>query len=264
MEGVVSPKDFMAQHVPALEADEARHNLILSLLGRMTDGAVELRTWSLGGPGACALQTAGWPIVLGNLKKAQCRALAKEIHAVDYSGIVGPDQTALWTAEQATALGADFEAAMPQQIHALKEAPRYPGSAGQVRLVCSRDAETFADWMIAFAGEVAPHDPEPGRERLCAIAEEGRHSFWIVDEAPVSLAGIARQTRSTAAINAVYTPPGLTCRERFSAISERASQRLPSSSIREARRFPRSDWCVPTSLEWNSPKFRVASACILR
>jgi hypothetical protein len=61
-------KDFAEYHGPALETDEARHCLMLSMLGRaLSDAAYALRTWSVGAAGACAVQYPGWPIVLGEV-----------------------------------------------------------------------------------------------------------------------------------------------------------------------------------------------------
>jgi hypothetical protein len=65
--------DFAAFHEAALEADEIRHSHLLSIIGRLgahpREG--EIKTWTLGGPGACSAQTPGYPIVLGNLSKAE-------------------------------------------------------------------------------------------------------------------------------------------------------------------------------------------------
>jgi predicted GNAT family acetyltransferase len=40
-------------------------------------------------------------------------------------------------------------------------------------------------------------------------AGDGRYMFWVVDDEPVSMAGIVRRTRHAAAIAGVYTPPSL-------------------------------------------------------
>ena len=61
--------EFIDLHVPALEQDEVRHNLILGLLGRAAKAEnPQLLMWTLGGPGACAIKTPGRPIILGELK----------------------------------------------------------------------------------------------------------------------------------------------------------------------------------------------------
>src|SRR5207253_8904339 len=105
-------------HLPALEQDEVRHNLILANLDRLARGlAPNLRCWTLGAGGACAVQTVGWPIVLGELDRGQCHALAEATLALDYPGVVGPDQTARWFAGHAAALGLAFSEPIPQRIH---------------------------------------------------------------------------------------------------------------------------------------------------
>jgi RimJ/RimL family protein N-acetyltransferase len=166
-----------------------------------------LRCWTLGPTGACAAQTPGFPIVLGELDQVQCRTLAEETRDLDYPGAVGPDQTARWFAEPAIALGLRFDDPIPQQIHVLRDRPSYPGALGYSRLVGPDDAELLAEWSIAFLREAVPHDPVPDREWLKRSALQGDILFWIVDGEPVSTATIGRRTRHTAAINRVYTPP---------------------------------------------------------
>jgi len=202
--------DFVEYHRPALERDEAKHNLILAILGRLAaDDPPGLRRWNLGGPGACALQVPPYAIVLGDVGAAHCHALAEATHDYDFPGVVGPDETASWFARRAVELGASFSDPIPQQIHALDEKPRYPDAPGHARPIGAADAALFADWTIAFQREAVPHDPVPPREQLEKGAADGRFSFWIVDGEPVSMAGIVRRTRNSAAIAGVYTPPAL-------------------------------------------------------
>jgi RimJ/RimL family protein N-acetyltransferase len=202
--------EFFAYHAPALEAEEARHNLILAILDRAArEQAPDVRTWNLGTPGRCAAMSVGWPIVLGELDTPLCRQLAELTADIDYRGVVGPDLTAQWFAERATALGFAFLDPIRQGILALTGPPKYPGAPGHARPVTPDDASLFADWLMAFAAEATPHDPTPVRERLERAAGEGRHLFWVVDGEPVSVAGIGRRTRNAAAINGVYTPPAL-------------------------------------------------------
>jgi RimJ/RimL family protein N-acetyltransferase len=201
-------EDFLAFHAPALEADEVRHNLILGLLlaGAPVDG---VRLWTLGGPGACALQFPSRNIVLGALDRGQCQQLADEVRALDIPGVVGGDQTAAWFVDHARTLGLAFLSPVPQQIHALRTPPRYPGAAGHARQASPADAELFAGWAWAFCDEAVPHDPKPARTQLNQGVTDGRHFFWVADGQPVSMAGVARRTPQTAAISLVYTPPTL-------------------------------------------------------
>jgi RimJ/RimL family protein N-acetyltransferase len=206
----MQPCDFLEFHGPALETNEARHNIILAILARaVSDPDPNVRLWTLGTPGQCAVQTPGRPIVLGDLDQAQVILLAETTVDLDYPGVVGPDLTAKHFADRASTLGIDFLAPIPQRVHALSGAPRYPGAPGQARAVDAEDAALFADWMIAFTREAVPHDRLPEGERLAHAAREGQHLLWVVDGEPVSVAGIVRRTRHTAAIAAVYTPPHL-------------------------------------------------------
>jgi RimJ/RimL family protein N-acetyltransferase len=155
------------------------------------------------------VQTPGYPIMLGDVSAAQCGALAGLTRDVDYPGVVGPDESATWFADGARPLGIEFLEPIPQQIHALRGKPAYPGAPGRARAVTAADAAIYADWSIAFLREAVPHDPQPSRERLERAAGDGRYLFWTVDDAPVSMAGIVRRTRTSAAIAGVYTPPAL-------------------------------------------------------
>ncbi len=204
-------RDFAEFHGPALERDEVRHNLILGLLGRLGGGAQDdVRLWTLGGPGQCAMQTTPhYPIILGELQRAQCRAFAEQTLDLGYPGVVGIDPIVSWFVERAVECGVKFAEPIPQQIHALRETPIYPDVGGAARVVDAADIEVFAAWLIAFFKEAVPHDALPSREALEKTAAAGNYRFWIVDGAPVSMAGIVRRTRHAAAIAGVYTPPPL-------------------------------------------------------
>jgi GNAT superfamily N-acetyltransferase len=96
-----------------------------------------------------------------------------------------------------------------QQIYAISGEPRYPGSLGHAQPVTIKDGSLLADWLTAFHQEAVPHDPLPSREELQQTAGEHRFLFWIVNGRPVSMAGIVRRLRTSAAITGVYTPPEL-------------------------------------------------------
>jgi RimJ/RimL family protein N-acetyltransferase len=206
----LQPREFAAYHLPALERDEVRHNLIVAVLGRMAgENPPELQWWSLGEPGQCAIKAPGYPIVLGDVNAAQCHALAEATCSLDYPAVVGTDESALWFVERASELGVAFLEAIPQQIQLLRDKPIYPGVSGHTRKVEAADTPLFSDWMTAFIGEAIPQDPVPTPEQLAQSAASGRFQFWIVDGEPVSMAGIMRRTRHAAAIAGVYTPPRL-------------------------------------------------------
>jgi GNAT superfamily N-acetyltransferase len=199
---------FIDYHVPALEANEARHNLILGILARASkETTQDLLTWSLGRPGQCAIKSPGRNIVLGELEQVQCRRLVDETRHLEFPGVLGPGLTAKWFVARALELGLEFENPIPQLIYALGHRPKYPGVSGCARQVGGEDSSLFADWMMEFLREAVPHDPVPPRDELERTASEGRHLFWVVDRVPVSMAGITRRTRNAAVVAAVYTPP---------------------------------------------------------
>jgi len=222
-------------------------------------------TWSLGRPGQCATMTPGRPILLADINEAQCRALADETRELDYPGVVGPDRTAAWFAGRAIELGLTFLEPIPQQIHALRGKPNYPGAPGHARKVGPPDAELFAHWTIAFLREAVPHDPLPSRERLEQAAGEGRYQFWIVDGEPVSMAGIVRRTRHAAAIAGVYTPPALRGRGYAGSVTAAVVEQVfaegkTAACLYTDLRNPSSNRCYakigfePACLSWHYPR----------
>jgi RimJ/RimL family protein N-acetyltransferase len=205
------PQEFLEFHRPAFERDEVRYNLILGLFDRMLDSPPpELRLWTLGAPGQCAMQTSPRnAIILGDLTAAQCRSFADDTLGLDYPGVVGIDQTPGWFVERAVERGLKFPESVPQQIYALRDKPFYPDAGGAARLVEASDIELFETWMTAFIKEAVPHDALPSREGLEKTIAQRRYQFWTVDGQPVAMAGIVRRTRHAAAIAGVYTPPEL-------------------------------------------------------
>jgi RimJ/RimL family protein N-acetyltransferase len=203
-------QEFVEFHRPALEQDEARYNLILGLLGRMLETEQSnVRLWTIGAPGECAMQTPGYPLILGQLTAAQCQAFAEATLDIDYPGVVGVDGIVPLFVERAAERGVKFAEPIPQRIQALRDRPIYPNVRGAARLVSRDDAELFAEWLIAFFREAVPHETVPSCERIEMTATAGNYRFWVVDGEPVAMAGIVRRTRHAAAIAGVYTPPAL-------------------------------------------------------
>ena len=201
--------DFAAFHEAALEADEIRHSLLLSVIGRLrgNPGQSGIKTWTLGGPGACAAQTQGYPIILGNLSREQCHAFAETLSETDYPGVVGADETALWFAEGARRFGAEFSEAIPQQIQALLTTRQVPSVPGFPRQLSPKDFRLFKTWTHAFIREAVPSDPVPSDDALMTDLGSRRHWLWTYEGKPVSMAAVARRTKRAAFINSVYTPP---------------------------------------------------------
>ncbi len=200
--------EFADLHEPALDADEIRHGLLLSIVNRLREMREPggIRQWSLGGPGECAVQTRGYPIVLGNLSKEQCRAFAETMYGDDYPGVVGAGGTALAFAEKAEELGVAFEGKERQQIQALAEIPQVPSAPGTPRRASSPDLQLIRAWVTSFIREAIPSDPIPNDQELLASIRSGGRWLWFCGEKPVAMAAIARRNRHTASINSVFTP----------------------------------------------------------
>ncbi len=202
--------EFNALHTPALEQNEVRHNLLLGFMSRppSPDAADETRRWTLGGAGACALQTnLNRSIILGELDERQSHALADQVHGGVFAGVVGPENTAHWFVGRAIELGLSFDEGEPQMIHELRAPSVYPGAPGKARRATTDDLDLAFAWIAAFCAEAVPDDPPPTQEEVARKIKERVLLVWETGGEPVSLAGLARTTRNVAAIGPVYTPP---------------------------------------------------------
>src|SRR5208282_484577 len=223
----MGPRDFCTYHEPALASDTVKHGLLVYILTRVGDQRpAAFLHWTLGEPGQCAVKMGHHSIVLGALDETQCRKLADMTNRLDYPGVVGPDSTAKWFTDRAMELGVRFLDPVPQQIQSLSDKPRYPAASGYARPVKAEDAPLFVEWMLAFHQEAVPHDPVPMREELERIASEGNYLFWIDKGRPVSMAGIGRRLKNSAAITAVYTPPGLRGRGYAGSVTAATVERI--------------------------------------
>ena len=203
--------ELSAYHVPGLERDEVRNNLILALLARAAkETSPRARIWSFSEPGACALRTdPEHGLILGDLRQEHCRELAEQVAGTPFRSVDGAGETALWFVERAKELGERFKEPAALRLHALAATPGYPGAPGEARTLGADDADLFAEWFLAFCAEAVPDDPIPGREMMDRKVASGDYMLWQVAGQPVSMAGIVRRTRSVAAIAGVYTPPDL-------------------------------------------------------
>lgn len=201
--------EFNTYHTPALEQDEARHNLLLALMRAPSgDPWFQVRRWSLGARGACAVQgAAARPIVLGDLNEAQCHTLAEWVHGLDFGGVQGPDNTAHWFVARARQLGVNFGEPMPLGIQSLTTPPVYPDTPGTARTVTPDDHALFASWTHAFHAEATPDDPKTTDNWITERVNNGRAKFWAVEGKPVSVAVATRGTPKAGGIGLVYTSP---------------------------------------------------------
>jgi predicted GNAT family acetyltransferase len=161
-------------------------------------------------------------------------------------------------------MGARFGSPIPQRIHMLDRAARFPGAAGTATSVAAADAALLFEWLTAFCREAVPHDPLPSREDAEKAAGSGRYLFWTVDGQPVSMAAIVRRTRHTGAISSVYTPPAQRGRGYAGSVTAAVAERIfaegkTAACLYTDLRNPFSNRCyakigfVPHCESWHYP-----------
>jgi RimJ/RimL family protein N-acetyltransferase len=258
-------QEFARTQLPALEMDEVRFNIQIAMLKAVIDDAPHgFAYWALGAPGHCAIRWPGRAILLGQLDRAECHRLAEVTIKDASTGVVGADDAPHWLVEHATSMGARFGSPIPQRIHMLDRAPRYPGAAGTARPATIADVALLFEWRTAFCEEAAPHDPLPSRKEAEKAAESGQYLFWTVDGQPVSMAAIARRTRHTGAISSVYTPPERRGRGYAGSVTAAVAERVfaegkTSACLYTDLRNPISNRCyakigfVPYCESWHYP-----------
>jgi hypothetical protein len=224
-------EEFKALHAPALERNEVRHNLLLGVLSKASPAqADEMRRWTLGGAGACAVQTnPNRSIILGDLTEPQCHALAEEVHGSVFAGAVGAENTAHWFVARATQLGLLFAEAEPLMSHELLEPPVYPGASGKARRATAEDLSLVFEWVSAFCAEATPQDPPVTEEDVAKKLREQVVLVWETSGEPVSMAALSRETRNAAVISLVYTPPELRARGYAGSVTAALSEYIFAS-----------------------------------
>lgn len=229
-----SPTHFRTTHGPALEADEARHNLLLGILARGEEDASRARFWSLGPGARCAGQTPPHFIAIADLTEDDCDRLAHEVKDLDFLGCIGPAPIAARFAAALGREGLPHELQMPQRIHTLQTRPIYPGSPGHARPMNLQDMETYVAWTIAFCVECGLAEGPPSAEVLRAGAAERQLYFWEVDERPVAMASLTRETANGANISLVYTPPSERGRGYGGSITAHVADQIFTRGKRQA------------------------------
>ncbi|MGZ5328809.1 MAG: GNAT family N-acetyltransferase [Actinomycetota bacterium] len=217
------PAAFLADARPLLMLDEARHNLMLGVVGRIATEPHSypvFRLWLAQDPtgdvvGAASM-TAPWPIALARpTHERAIEALVAAASAGDLPvpGVVGAvpevhEFASRWTA--VTGMNATTRRA--EGAFALEEVAPVPIAAGAARPATEADRELIAPWMVAFVAEALPDDPaadDDGREIVDSRLRSDSAGLWLweVDGRAVSVAGYGGPTPNGIRIGPVYTPP---------------------------------------------------------
>ena len=214
---------FLADARPLLMLDEARHNLMLGVVGRIATEPHSypvFRLWLAQDPSGdvvgAASMTAPWPIAVARpTDERAIEALVAAASAGDLPvpGVVGAvpevhEFASRWTA--VTGMNATTRRA--EGAFALEEVAPVPVADGAARPATEADRELIAPWMVAFVAEALPDDPaadDDGREIVDSRLLSDRAGLWLweVDGRAVSVAGYGGPTPNGIRIGPVYTPP---------------------------------------------------------
>jgi predicted GNAT family acetyltransferase len=259
MEVVASddPVAFRERAGGLLLADEARHNLMLGILGTLIDRPdvyEKALMWTVeqdGHPVAAAMQTPPWNLLVSRPEKeGAIEALADRLadDGLDLPGVTGADpegeRFALhWSARREVV----HRLSMAQGIYGLTSLRQVAEVSGSMRDATTGDRELLVAWMRAFSEEALPDESPVDLARMVDLrltATEAGLVLWV-DGGPVSVAGFGGRTPHGIRIGPVYTPPEHRRRGYATALVAGVSGRLLSQGRRFC--FLYTDLANPTS-----------------
>jgi GNAT superfamily N-acetyltransferase len=206
---------FLAAAGPFLHANRARNTVILTRVETMRPQPASdalLGYWRAAGePVAGAfMHTPPFPAALTAMPAAAPAELAGTLGAIDrpVQGVNGDPLAceafaAVWTERT----GATATVHRRMRLHRLEAlVPPDPMPPGAAVLPGAEHRDLVVAWYEAFAAEIdEPHgDVRPQVDDRLAY---GGVTLWLVDGAPVALAGRTRTVAGMARVAPVYTPP---------------------------------------------------------
>jgi predicted GNAT family acetyltransferase len=259
---VDSAAEFLERAGPLLQADEARHNLILGLAGVLRDRPEvypEFGLWVVeeaGAPAAAALITSPHNLVLADAADPLALApLAEAVHesGVPIPGVVGNRPSVdrfneVW----APLAGVTPRLRMGQGVFALERIRPLPAVPGAARPAGRDDRPLILEWLEAFTAEALPEEAfvrertERGVNHVLdpEVADAG---IWLWEDGgdQVALAAFGGPTPGGVRLGPVYTPPERRRRGYGTALVAAVSSRLLEHGRR--RCFLYTDLANPTS-----------------
>jgi GNAT superfamily N-acetyltransferase len=220
-EVVADPAEFRDQ-AALLLADEARHNLILGVLGTLLhspevypdnkmflvrDGDIAV---------AAALMTRPYNLIVTDTEdKLALEALVAGVRedGIDVPGVIANRPTVDWlVAAWDRAAGSKARRLMAQGVFALEKVATVESASGSAQIAVPGDSELIADWTREFIAEALPEEPHDDEQMQKAIARRlggetpGAYWVWSHSGQPVSLSGHGNPTGRGIRIGPVYTP----------------------------------------------------------
>ena len=224
--------EFLERAAPLLLAAEARHNLILGVVGTVRDHPhvyPERRFWLVEEDGTvvgAAARTPPHNLILADANDEAIEALVEATHGIP--GVIGnvPEVTRFaerWTARH----GGRAEVRFEQGVYEADEiVPPTPPPAGAPRAATTADLPLLLAWWAAFGREALgeTESDEAGNLRALEhrLAERGI-ALWELEGEPVSLGGFGSPTPTGVRIGPVYTPPEHRGRGYASALTAHVS-----------------------------------------
>jgi uncharacterized protein len=235
---VEDPVAFLHAVEPLLLTDEARHNLLLGICGRLAagpDDAPDFRLWVVKEEGevvAAAGQTPPWNLVLARpATEAAGEALATALveQGVELPGVTAAQpEVGRFAAAWKRATGRSTRVRMAQGIYRLESVQPVMEVSGGLRQAVPGDRDLLIEWVLAFQAEAVPGGSPLDAARMVdtrlANPAEGL-TIWE-DPDPVSMAGFGGATPNGVRIGPVYTPPDRRGRGYASALVAQTSQGL--------------------------------------
>ena len=233
------PVAFLEAAGPLLVEDEARHNLILGIVGTLRDHPSfypEYFLWLAAEDGvqAAAVRTPPYNLALARPRSPEAlEALAVGIED-DLPGVIGAqpeveDFARAWAAR----MGATPRTVRGQGVFRLHNVEPVSHVLGQMRDATAEDRPQLIEWWDAFLEEAIGDEAvgfgsESAVDHRLDTASAGI-VLWEADEEPVSLAAYGNPTPNGVRIGPVYTPPDRRRQGYASALTAALSEQLLST-----------------------------------
>ena len=223
-EVIADPGELRERAAPLL-ADEARHNLILGIVGTLISSPEvypDSRLYLVSdgsNPRSVAVMTPPYDLVVADTNEpsaitALVDALVND--AVTVPGALGNRPTIdLLVREWENATGDELTLQMAQGVFALVEVAEVEGGPGKPRRAVPRDQVLIETWMQEFLEEALPDEPRDDARMSRMIAKrlsgDGVNEYWLWehDGDVVAWTGHGNPTGRGIRIGPVYTPPEL-------------------------------------------------------
>jgi hypothetical protein len=205
--------EFLTYAGDYLRTRPAEHSVILTNAERRIDVASEdnLWTWVTSAEGAvtaAAIHTPPFGAYVSLGPDDAIEALAGGIHdrGRGLPGVGGFRQQAeAFAAEWSRLTGARLESTMRQGVYVADAVTPPTGVPGRMRRVDVGDRALAREWVADF--HVDTGLPAEVSSDLDERIASGRLFAWVVDDRPVSMAGVTPSAAGVSRVQYVYTPP---------------------------------------------------------